>query len=160
MVKNCGVETILDMVKLSDAFRRHAEFTDADDMKKIVEIGRRIAVQSTYYYPEYPDMPGNRRVDQNIKGDIMEIADIAHRLNIDTVILPLAGDQRSWIAQRIRGIVKTIINPQVKISLQKGPYSIDLSHLGAIDKGINTVLDDGVRGLVNIKPSLRRSWDI
>ncbi|MGZ9097976.1 MAG: hypothetical protein ACXW30_06755 [Micavibrio sp.] len=157
-MKNHGFENTLNIIALSDAFRRHAVFANPADVQKLVEDGRKIAVFSTYYYPEYPTLPENKKVDEKIREVITGIAGTASRLNVDTVILPLTGDRRSWITRRVNQILKDMDLP-VKMSLQKGVYGTDLSSVGAIDKDIKTVLDEGVRGLVSVKQNLLYSWD-
>lgn len=157
-MKNHGFENTLNIVALSDAFRRHAAFSNPGDVQKLVEDGRKIAVLSSYYYPEYQNLSENRKVDEGIRQVIADIAETAQRLNVDTVILPLTGDRRSWITRRVNQILKDMDLP-VKMSLQKGVYGTDLSSVGAIDKGIKTVLDQGVRGLVSVKQNLLYSWD-
>lgn len=158
-MKTSGFENRLNLIVLSDAFRRHAPLPDHDLAESLVDKAREVAVLSTYYYPEYPDLPENRRVDARLRDAIQKIARLAQKMGIDHVVLPLDGDSRSWVAQRLKKSVLKDLESPVRVTLQKTVYRSDLSSFGPIDKGIKTALDKGVRGMMNIDQNLKYNWD-
>lgn len=159
MVKTYGLETSLDLLALSDAFRRHAAFPNPDIARQLVEEARKVAVLSTYYYTEHADLPENKKVDMQLRGHVREIANLASQIGADHVVLPLTGDRRSWVARRVNNDVLKNLDLPLKVTQQKSVYSLDLSAIGPIDKEIKTALDKGVRGVMSIKSNIMNSWD-
>jgi hypothetical protein len=159
-MKTPELEKKLDLIELSDAFRRHASFENQQDMKALVKKAREFAVLTTHYFGEYPALPENRKNDENLRRCVLEIADMARVLKIDSVVLPCADGPDSWVAGRINDEVLRDLDLRVKFSLQKEAYGIDFSSLGPIDADIPTALDEGVRGIMKIEPEILRTWDL
>jgi hypothetical protein len=154
-----GFKTRLDLVELSDAFRRHAKFDNQDAVRAIVVEARKVAVLSTYYHGEHPDLPENQSNDERIRQEIIRLADLAAKLGADEVVLPHTGDQHSWNARRIQENVLNGLDLPVKMVLQPDEYKRDMSDIGRIDKRIKTALDVGIRGVMDIDQDLRLRWD-
>ena len=152
------MKSTINLIKLSDAFRRRADMRNDKTATALVKEARKIAALSTWYYPEYPTGGMNNEVDRKMKKEITRLAEIAARLKVDEVILPLRGDRRSWIARRVEENVLQDLDLPVKVSLQKEEYDRDLSALGPINRRVKTALDVGLRGVMDIS-DIKYKWD-
>ncbi|HEY8190255.1 MAG TPA: hypothetical protein VIF12_06180, partial [Micavibrio sp.] len=84
-----------------------------------------------------------------------EVAEHASFKNYDSVILPISGNSKSWVASRIRKEILNGLNERlmvIEIGLQDNVYDIDLSERGSVDKRVSTVFDEGLRGVMDIGP--------
>ena len=150
----------VDLVELSDVFRRHAGFDDQDTAKKLVKATRRVACLSTWYMPEYGQKFGhNKSVDEEITKEIKRMVKLAEKLKIKEIVLPFEKHEDSWIAKRIQKKVLDNLSLPVTVRLRTGSYRRDNVEFGRIDKRIKTALDKGVRGVTGISPAITEIWD-
>lgn len=151
MKRNVGINktTSLDIVALSDAFRRGGRFNKPKTVANIVEAGRKLVGQLSNYYPEYENMDQST-LASGLKDTLLTIAKLAQRLEVDEVILPVRGARQDSFSRFLRDKVLKGLNAPVKISFQKAAYSDkNADAIGMIDSSIKTVLDDGYRGFYN-----------
>lgn len=155
--KNIGISRTIDTIKLSDAFRRHAEYGEPQKVAEIVKQARIFAASTTWYYPA--ETWFHDRVTANVTRSVTRMAEIAASMGAKEIILPVTGDPRSsFTAFFERKILPTLDLP-VKVSLQKHEYKKDLTKLGRIDRRIKTAIDNGLRGMVDIDSNLKYKWD-
>lgn len=155
--KNIGISRTIDTIKLSDAFRRHAEYGEPQKVAEIVKQARIFAASTTWYYPA--ETWFHDRVTANVTRSVTRMAEIAASMGAKEIILPVTGDPRSsFTAFFERKILPTLDLP-VKVSLQKHEYKKDLTKLGRIDRRIKTAIDNGLRGMADIDSNLKYKWD-
>lgn len=154
----------IDLIELSDVFRRHAHFSrkgtlQKNEAKLLVEATRRIVCLSSWHLPEYRNIIGNTQVDCEIQKEILNISLIAQRAGLQKITLPLKYNRRDWHAASVKSLFGNLRLP-VSVRMRKGDYKIDMSSFGKIDKEVKTALDIGIRGLLPIEPRLRNKWGI
>lgn len=154
--RNSGFKTSVDLIELSDAFRRHASYKDPLLVQELVKEARQFTTLSTWY--DYSESFRHKDLSMKLTVSVMRIASLAVQLKLDEVTLPVSGDPRSPFASFFTHRVLPELQLPVKVSLQSGEYAKDLSHIGRIDKRIKTSLDEGLRGMANIKTDLRCKW--
>jgi|GEM_PF-2475761 len=146
----------LDLTELSDAFRRHAKFTQHDVAKKLVRESLQFVNMLSYYYPEYQDDEvNNPLIARNLRNQLTDIANLAASTGVKRVILPVNGDRRDSYGAFLRRMVLDQDKLPVKFSLQYRPYRADLQALGKPDHRFKTVLAETCRGFLNIAPELK-----
>jgi len=153
----------LDLIELSDVFRRHAGFDSKDGLKRqqakfYVEAARRVAVLCTYYLHEYPGFERNFDLDRDIAGEIRKIADRAQKDGLTEVVLPILQNRYDRNAVRIGAVLKMTSLP-IKVTLREKPYTRNMSAYGPVDGGIRTAVDPKLRGLTAVRPDLWMKWD-
>lgn len=147
-----------DLIRLSDLFRRHASFSEQKEAFELVNLTREMVVLQTYYYHEYGDkIPENRKTSEAVAEKIKQIANCAVSVGLDSIVLPYYED--SYDAQVIQKQILDCHDFAVTIQFRTSDYNQDLAGMGEIDTGINTVLDEGIRGVAAIKPDLVNKWD-
>ena len=149
----------VDLVELSDAFRRHATYRNPELVAKLVKEARWFAATSTNYDGGYPQLGSNDDVDSYLIKCLKRISDIAVQLGIEKITLPVDGDRRSWNARRIQKNVLKDIDLPVRFVLQDTEYNRDLSHVGPINWRFKTALNEGIRGVAKINDRLKMKWD-
>jgi len=155
-------KTKINLIELSDIFRRSAAKFDNEFLaKKLVKATKRIVVLSTYYMPEYPNLPENKLIDKKIKAELENILGLIKYTNINEIILPFEDHKDFWQANRIKNkiIDRLLTSSSIKIKLHIGQYDKDNSFFGAINKSVKTALDKGIRGMVSINDDLKSRWD-
>lgn len=158
--KTIGLSEKVNLIELSDAFRRHAEFDDPRLAQGMVHCSREFLGLLSHYYPEHSELPENKETANSLKRVLYVMIGMAAAAEVDEIVLPVGGDNPFADFLRHEVLDKLVPTWDVKLSLQEETYSSDRSDIGPIDKSIRTVLDEGMRGLVNIKPQLLRRWDM
>jgi len=151
-----GFQKNIDVVELSDAFRRHARFDDAEAVRDLVHEARRFTAFSTWYDPA--ETFRHRDLTDSMRHSISRMAALAVRLGADEIELPVSGDPRNPVAGFIQRKVLGLDSLPVKVSLQKGEYNKDFSLMGRIDRRIKTPIDQGLRGMADINSNLKMKW--
>jgi len=151
--KNVGFSNKVDLIELSDAFRRHAEFDNARLAQELVEHSRALLCILSNYMPEHPSLPENKQVVESMEHRLQYIVGLADAMDMDEVVVPIA-DNGSPLSDLFKeDVLKPVaaISP-IKISMPESAYSADLSALGPVDKKVKTVFDDGISGFMNYLP--------
>lgn len=153
-----GFKKTLDLIKLSDAFRRHAYDCNKDYkvIKELVAESRRFSGFATWYAPT--EQFRHKKLSENLQESLTRIAKLAEKLDVDEVQLPITGDRRSSFTEFFNSMVKPANTSSVDIHLQRGTYTENLSTLGKIDRRIKTSIDEGARGLANISTNVLSRW--
>ncbi len=155
---NVGFNRSIDTVELSDAFRRHAHFGRPDLVKDMVKQARHFAAATTWYHTH--ETWFHRRVLENTMKSITRMAELAEKLGVDHVTLPVSGDNRAMFTKFFEKKIKpAITHLPVKFSLQNGEYNKDLTPLGRIDHRYKTAVDEGLRGMADIDRNVKNKWD-
>lgn len=155
--KNIGISRTIDTIKLSDAFRRHAEYGEPQKVAEIVKQARIFAASTTWYYPA--ETWFHDRVTANVTRSVTRMAEIAASMGAKEIILPVTGDPRSSFTAFFENKILPTLDLPVKVSLQKHEYKKDLTKLGRIDRRIRTAIDNGLRGMADIDSNLKYKWD-
>lgn len=155
--KDIGVKRTINTIKLSDAFRRGAEYGEPQKVAEIVKQARIFAASTTWYHPA--ETWFHARVTENVTKSVTRMAEIAASLGAKEIILPVTGDPRSSFTAFFEKKILPTLDLPVKVSLQKHEYKKDLTHLGRIDRRIRTAIDQGLRGMADIDSNLKYKWD-
>ena len=154
--KNIGLGKTIDMIELSDAFRRRAPYTSPEAVHDLVLEGHRFAGLSTWYGPT--ETFRNRALIGDLGKKVTRMAAQAAALGAESLELPVSGDRRSVFARFFNRHVLPTLDLPVNVSLQTTEYQADLAYLGPIDKRYHTAIDFGLRGMADINSELRASW--
>lgn len=137
--KTSGLKKKIDLIQLSDEFRRNAAFENPRTVLAIVEEARNFAVLATWHDPS------NRQNDdlcEKLIENVRTLAALAKDLGASEISLPVNGDRRSPFARFFNSNVRpALADLPVKIRLRKQEYTRDLSELGPVDHNIRTALD-------------------
>ena len=155
--KDIGAKRTINTIKLSDAFPRHAEYSQPEKVKEIVKQARIFAASTTWYHPA--ETWFHAKVTANVTSSVTRMAEIAQQLGAKEIILPVTGDPRSSFTAFFENKILPTLDLPVKVSLQKTEYKTDLTKLGRIDRRIKTAIDEGVRGMADIDSKLKYKWD-
>lgn len=155
--KDIGAKRTINTIKLSDAFRRHAEYSQPEKVKEIVKQARIFAASTTWYHPA--ETWFHAKVTANVTSSVTRMAEIAQQLGAKEIILPVTGDPRSSFTAFFENKILPTLDLPVKVSLQKTEYKTDLTQLGRIDRRIKTAIDEGIRGMADIDSNLKYKWD-
>jgi hypothetical protein len=155
--KNIGISRTINTIKLSDAFRRHAEYGEPQKVAEIVKQARIFAASTTWYHPA--ETWFHDRVTANVTRSVTRMAEIAASIGAKEIILPVTGDPRSSFTAFFEKKILPTLDLPVKVSLQKREYKKDLTKLGRIDRRIKTAIDNGLRGMADIDSNLKYKWD-
>ncbi len=153
---NIGIGRKINLIKLSDAFRRHAEYDNREIVAALVKEAGKFARISTWFDPG--EEFRHKELKQNLGASVQRMADLAAQLGAEKLVLPVSGDPRSSFAEFFNEKVLPRLDLPVKAKLQKKEYNTDLSHLGPIDWRYKTAIDKGVRGMADINHELRATW--
>jgi hypothetical protein len=154
--KNIGLGRKINLIKLSDAFRRHAQYDDQKTVAELVREAGKFARLSTWYDPYEKFRHGD--LAQSLGKSVRHIAELAEKLGAEKVVLPVSGDPASPFAGFFNKHVLPDLDLPVKATLQKKEYNTDLSELGPVDWRYKTAIDKGVRGMADINHELRATW--
>lgn len=143
-------------IELSDMFRRHVCFDDADKASALVTLVREFGVACTYIYGEYEaDNAANKQALGRISFILGKI-DRAAENTVENLTLPLHKNDpmAKMISQNILddGGFKT------RFSFAAKDYNESNTAQGGIDPTIKTVLDDGLIGLTATTDRVRNLW--
>ncbi len=150
----------LDLIELSDIFRRHATLAGTQHAPveaELVEAACRFACLATWYDPY--EKFRHQELARQLADCANLIGTLAARIGMEEVELPVSGAPGNPFADFFKQQVEPLLTPGIDLHLQKGVYRQDLSSLGAIDSTVKTVLDQGLRGMADIKDSLKYKWD-
>lgn len=154
---NPGFLKRIDTLELSDAFRRHAGFDRPKTVAKLVTEARNFAALSTWFDPY--EKFRHKELQEKLGKSVERMAQLAVRLGVDEITLPVSGDPRSGFARFFEQKVLPGLDLPVAVTLQKAAYSKDLAQLGPIDLGVKTALDIGIRGVADIDDRIKNKWD-
>lgn len=154
---NPGFLKRIDTLELSDAFRRHAAFDNPKAVQDLVKEARAFAALSTWFDPY--EKFRHKELREKLAQSVERMADLAVKLGVDEISLPVSGDPRSSFAQFFERDVLPALDLPVTVALQKTPYARDLAQLGPIDLKIQTALDIGIRGVADIDDRMKHKWD-
>lgn len=154
--KNVGFSKKIDTIELSDAFRRHAAYGRPELVKEMVKEARKFAAAVTWYHTH--ETWFHERVTKNVTESVTRMAEIAKQLGADELTLPVTSDTRAMFTNFFNKKILPALDLPVKVTLQQGEYTKDLSHLGKIDFRIKTAIDEGLRGLADIDAGLKARW--
>ena len=153
---NIGLGRTIDVIKLSDAFRRHARYDDRKTVRALVHEAARFSRLSTWYDPQ--EKFRHAELSEKLSATVQRMADLAVLLGAKGIELPVSGDSRSFFARFFNKKISPVLHLPVTVTLQKKEYKTDLSHLGRIDWRYKTPIDKGVRGMADIKTDLFLRW--
>lgn len=155
---NPGFSKKIDCIELSDAFRRHAGFDEPALVREMVVQARRFAAATTWYHPA--ETWFHERVLKNTTEAARRMGEIAEKLGVTEITLPVSGDRRALFTKFFhKEVLPALRDLPVKVTLQQGEYAKDLSHLGRIDHRFKTAIDKGLRGMADINDRVKDKWD-
>lgn len=151
----------IDLIELSDWFRRQKPFVDPANedssyrqSKEIVSLTREFAAALTYYHGELPAISRVNRWALKDLWSVVEKMDVAMKdIVADEIILPASA------ALPFAETLKSEVMRGTRFALQTEAYTKDLSVVGPIYPEVRTVLDEGYRGLCDIDQELKYRWD-
>lgn len=142
---NEGLGETINLIRLSDAFRRHAAYKQHFMVESLVQEARHFAANLTYYYGEDPKSSVNDSVAECVKIRLLKMAALAHHLGGKTVELPVSSHNKV-MTDFIRKQVMPSLELPVHFVFQRRQYRDVLLSIGKVDPEIQTVLDSGYRG--------------
>ena len=138
----------IDLVALSDAWRRGADFGQAHKYaKELVDASRLICISLTHVGSKNDGYGDVLNASSNIVKRLQKILDVARELRIYRVILPVANDHPS--GKDLLTILmkqKTLPGyPDIHVELYKTKYNQKemVNRHGKIDRRRNSALDQG-----------------
>jgi len=151
-----------NLINLSDAFRRGAEFTKPEAAKTLAKLSRRLSVHLTYYRGEFAESHLNEDLIGKVRDTISDITKVAKAAGLTKVTLPFADNEANPMAMWLKSDVLADQDFAVDVEFAKGDYKTDLSYLGNINRQKNkiTCLEEGIRGISDIDPELKNKWDM
>ena len=153
--ENIGLGKTINLIKLSDAFRRHAHFDDVETVRELVREASKFGRLSTWYDPH--EKFRHADLKEKFGAITTRIAELAEKLGAKSVELPVT-DKYTSFARFFNKQVLPGLDLPVTAKLQNNEYRTDLSALGPIDWRYKTAIDKGVRGMAEIKPKLWMNW--
>jgi hypothetical protein len=151
-----------NLYRLTDAFRRAADFNKPEPAKALVQLTKDFGIALTYYYPEYNDS-FNSQLATKVSDILSEMATIAKDEGLNKIELPLVlkfdGEENptaNWINRQIL----SNNSYAVPVELMAQPYDTDLSGIGNINDDLTekTVLAEGISGVVDTSDNIRNQW--
>lgn len=147
-----------NLILLSDLFRRSAQFDQQEPARELVNLTREFGCDLTWIYGEYPMSHGmNRAALEDISKTMTKMADVAASAGLKSLRLPLHKDDPH--AGYIKDHVVSKNRFPVRFLFCTANYRDDLDSVGSIKPEIKTFLDEGIRGLGAIEPSVKYKWD-
>jgi hypothetical protein len=163
----------IDIISLSDHFRRHADFGDEHYLARIlVKEGKKFCNFLTWYdlwADAYETKKGdhgmaintviarNRQVVEQLREIISTMVMTADHYGAKEIVLPLSVQDPH--SDMIKKRILDGLSPRVKVSFQEGTYDTNLEHVGRIDHRFSTAIDEGRRGFSDIDFVLKLRWD-